>query len=154
MMRFLTGVVAVVVMTVGFTGTSFAASTTVSGTGDIQKMAVNNGPDAVVVKIFGPGGACDIRYVAAALRGTDGVTYKASGGCYPGGQWVVDLSKGTKSVACSGDRLAYNTSGGFWRFSVPRGCLRKLTDKIKVSGELTFSAMPGAAGPSKWLRRG
>jgi hypothetical protein len=154
MKKFLTCVVAVVVITVGFTGTSFAESTTVSGTGDIEKMAVNNGPDAVVVKIFGPGGPCDVRYVAATLRGTNGVTYKASGGCYSGGQWIVDLSKGTKSAACGGDRLAYKSSGGFWRFSVPRDCLRKLSDKIKASGELTFSAMPGAAGPSKWLRRG
>jgi hypothetical protein len=117
-------------------------------------MTVNNGAQAVVVKIFGPGGECDVRYVAATLRGKDGVSYKASGGCYPGGEWIVDLSKGTRSVACGGDRLAYNTSGGFWRISVPRDCLRKLTNTIKVSGELTFSAMPGEAGPSKWVRRG
>ena len=150
----LTGILVALAMSVSLTGIAHADSATVTGSGDIQRLVAKNGTEAVVVKIFGAGGKCDIRYVAATLRGTDGVRYKASGGCYPGGQWILGLSKGTKLVSCGSGRLAYNATGGFWRFTVPRSCLGKLTDKIKVSGELTFSAMPGEAGPTTWVRRG
>ena len=85
MRRTLTGTLIAVVVSVGFAGTAHADRVTVAGSGDIQKLMANNGTDGVVVKIFGPGGKCDVRFVAATLRGTDGVTYKASGGCYPGG---------------------------------------------------------------------
>jgi len=154
MKRFLTGVLVTIAMSVSLTGIAHADRVTVTGSGDIQKLVAKNGTDSVVVQIFGPGGECDIRYVAATLRGTDGVKYKVSGGCYPGGQWILGLSKGTKEVRCSSDRLAYNATGGFWRFTVPRTCLGKLTNKIKVSGELTFGPMPGEAGPTSWVRRG
>ena len=154
MKKILVGVVVAIAVSVSLTGTALADSATVTGSGDIQKLVVDNGAETVVVKIFGPGGKCDIRYVAATLRGTDGVSYKATGGCYPGGQWILGLSKGTKEVACGTDKLTYNSAGEFWRFAVPRSCLRKLTNKVKVSGELIFSPMPGEAGPTRWVRRG
>lgn len=154
MNKFLTGILVAFAVSVSLTGTAHADRASVTGSGDIQKLVANNSTDAVVVKIFGPGGKCDIRYVAATLRGTDGVKYKASGGCYPSGQWILGLSKGTKEVACGSDKLGYNATGEFWRFTVPRDCLGRLTNKIKVSGELIFSAMPGEAGPTSWIRRG
>ena len=153
MRRILALIAAVIVVSLSFSGAANADTGTVTGTGDISKMVASNKSDAVIVKVFGPGGRCDIRFVAATLKGTNGATYQTSGGCYSG-QWILGLSKGTKAVTCGGDRLAYNTTGGFWRFSVPRTCLGRLTDKIKVSAELTFSAMPGAAGPTGWIRRG
>ena len=154
MRKILTAALLAVAMSVSLTGTAHADSANVAGSGDIQRLVATNGADTVVVKIFGPGGKCDIRYVAATLRGTDGVTYNASGGCYPGGQWILGLSKGSTAVPCGSDKLTYNAAAGFWRFAVPRSCLRKLTNRIKVSGELTYSAMPGAAGPTRWVRRG
>ena len=153
MRRILALTAAVIVVSLSFSGTANADTGTVTGTGDISKMVASNTSDAVIVKVFGPGSKCDIRFVAATLKGTNGATYQASGGCYSG-QWILGLTKGTKAVTCGGDRLAYNTTGGFWRFSVPRTCLGRLTDKIKVSAELTFSAMPGAAAPTGWIRRG
>ena len=120
MKKILTCLVAAIAMSVSLTGIAHADSATVTGSGDIKKMVAKNGADPVVVKIFGPGGKCDIRYVAATLRGTDGIRYTASGGCYPGGQWILGLSKGTKAVSCSSDKLAYNATGKFWRFTIPR----------------------------------
>jgi hypothetical protein len=154
MRRTLALVAVVIAVGLGLSSAAVAGTGTVAGTGDITKLVANNKADAVLVQVFGPGGECDVRYVAAELRGTDGVTYEASGGCYPGGQWILGLSKGTKAVTCGGDKLTYNAAAGFWRFSIPRKCLGRLTDKIKVSAELTFSATPGEAGPTKWLRRG
>jgi len=146
--------VAVAALVLGLTGPANAESTSVAGSGDIAKMYVKNGSGAVVVKIYGPGGKCDIRYVAAKLRGRDGVTYKATGGCYPGNTWIKGLSRGTKTVACSDFKLGYNATGDFWRFYIPRTCLSRLTNKIKVSGELTYGPIPGEAGPTRWLARG
>jgi len=154
MRRVLSVVLAVVAISLSVTSSATADTGTVGGTGDISKLVASNKSDAVLVKVFGPGGKCDVRYVAAKLKGTDGATFQASGGCYPGGQWVVGLSKGTKVVTCGGDKLAYNATGAFWRFYIPRTCLRRLTNKIKVSAELTYSAMPGEAGPTRWIRRG
>lgn len=154
MRRIVAVLVAVVALVLGLTGPAYADSTTVAGVSDIKKMYVNNGVGAVVVKIYGPGGKCAIRYVAAKMRGRDGITYKATGGCYPGGMWIKGLEKGTKLVPCSDYKLSYNVTGKFWRFYVPRTCVPRLTNKIKVSGELTQSAIPGEAGPTTWLARG
>lgn len=154
MRRIVAVLVAVVALVLGLTGPAYADSTTVAGVSDIKKMYVNNGVGAVVVKVYGAGGKCAIRYVAATMKGRDGTTYKATGGCYPGGTWIKSLEKGTKLVPCSDYTLRYNVAGKFWRFSIPRTCLPRLPDKIKVSGEMTQSAVPGAAGPTTLLARG
>lgn len=138
----------------GMSVPAYADSATVSGTGDIEKMTAKNGTDAVVVKVFGPGGKCDVRSVSATLKGSDGVTYEATGACYPGGEWIFSLQKGEKLLSCSADRLAYNTTGGFWRFYVPRSCLPRLTNKIKVSSEMVYGPTPGEAGPTRLIARG
>lgn len=154
MRKILVALCGVLALLVGPVGPASADSTTVAGTGDISTMFVNNDDTAVKVKIYGPGGKCDVRYVAATLKGTDGVTYKAVGGCYPGGVWIKSLERGTKVVPCADYKLSYNTTGKFWRFVVPRSCLGKLTNKVRVSGELTYSPTPGEAGPTRALPRG
>ena len=144
MRRILALIAAVIVMSLSFSGAANADTGTVTGTGDISKLVASNKSDAVIIKVFGPGGKCDVRFVAATLKGTNGATYQTSGGCYSG-RWILGLSKGTKLVTCGGDRLSYNTTGRFWRFSVPRTCLGRLTDKIKVSAELTFQRHAGSS---------
>jgi hypothetical protein len=146
--------VAVAALLIGITGPAHAESTTVPGTGDIKKMFAKNGSGAVVVKIYGPGGKCDIRWVAATLKDRDGSTYQATGGCYPGGVWAKSLTRGSKTVVCADYKLTYNATNDFWRFYVPRSCLGRLGNKIRVSGEMTFGATPGLAGPTPWLARG
>lgn len=147
-------VISAVALTLSMTVSAHADSTTVPGSTDIKKMYVDNATGAVVVKIHGPGGKCAIRWVSATIRGRDGVTYRATGGCYPGAVWSKGLEKGTKLVQCSGYKLTYNAPGKFWRFFVPRTCMPQLTNKIKVAGELPQSAVPGEAGPTPWLARG
>jgi hypothetical protein len=142
-------------MIAGLFGPAQADSTTVQGTSVIDKMFVNNGTSAVVVKVFGPGGKANVRWVNIRLRGYDGVTYVAQGAWY-GETWAKSISRGQSSVACGGFTLTYNSTYHFWRFYIPRTCLGRLTNRIKVRAELITpaSAIPGAAGPTIWLSRG
>lgn len=154
MRKILSVTIAVTVLGLGLVGPAHADTASVSGSGDIDRMTVKNGDSAVVVKIFGPGGKCEVRSVSATLKGTDGVSYQAQGGCYPGNTWALSLSKGTRSIACSEDRLRYNADNEFWKFVVPRSCLTKLTNKIKVTGSLVYGPTPGEAGPTRLIPRG
>jgi hypothetical protein len=145
---------------VGLAGPASADSTTVVGTGAIQKLSVNNGSKAVVAKVYGPNIECGVsRWVKIHMRDSDGTNYEAMGGCYPGdpasvGGWHKSLSLGSKLVSC-GFALKYNSTGGFWGFKVPRSCLGKLANRIKVTNvELVAGALPGGAGPTRWLSRG
>jgi hypothetical protein len=146
--------VAVVAMILATTVPAYAATATVSGVSDITKMVVNNGDNSLVVKVYGPGGKCAIRWVSAEIKSKNGATYKAIGGCYPGAVWAASLEKGTKVVKCADFRLAYKPKGGFWKFTIPRSCVPKMADKVKVTAELPMSAMPGTAALTKWLARG
>ncbi len=137
-------------------GIAGAESTTVDGTSDITRMYASNGQSSVLVKVYGTGGKDEIRWVNVTMKGKDGVRYKAQGANYPGGEWATSLEKGQKAVDCPGLRVAWKADGGFWRFLVPRSCLTKLTQKIRVSAVLVSnaSAVPGEAGPTRWLARG
>jgi hypothetical protein len=154
---------AALALLVGLAGPVAAESTTVTGSGPLEKMAVSNGQDAVVAKVHGPGNPCNVvRWVKIRFRDQDGTRYTADGACLPGdpasgGGWHKSLARGTNLVACGGYRLKYNATGAFWRFEIPRSCLTKLGNSIKVTaGELvtTTSAIPGEAGPTGWLSRG
>jgi hypothetical protein len=146
--------VAVVALLLCTTVPAHAASTTVKGVSDITKMSVDNASSTIVVKVYGPGGKCAIRWVSAEIKSKNGATYKAMGACYPGAVWAAGLEKGTKTVTCGGFKLAYKPAGGFWKFTIPRSCVPKMADKIKVNAELPQSAMPGTAALTKWLARG
>ena len=79
MRRILALIAAVIVVSLSFSGTANADTGTVTGTGDISKMVASNKSDAVIVKVFGPGGKCDIRFVAATLKGTNGAPIRRAG---------------------------------------------------------------------------
>jgi hypothetical protein len=144
----------------GLAGPAGAESATVQGTGDLDKMSVNNGPGAVVAKVYGPNIECGLsRWVEIVMRDGDGTKYTAMGGCYPGdptaeGGWHTSLSRGSKLVTCDGYTLTYNSTG-FWRFEVPRSCLNRLANRIKVKSDLASgSPSPGETVFTRWLIRG
>jgi hypothetical protein len=142
---------------VGLAGPVAAESQTVVGTSDIKKMAVSNGQSSVVAKVYGPGGKCSkVKEVAIHLTDKDGTDFTARGACHPGGVWGMSLDLPTSGVSCPDDKLAYNATGKFWRFEVPRTCLDGLANGIRVDGWLVTwtNAKPGLAGPTRRLTRG
>jgi hypothetical protein len=154
---------AAVALLLGLAGPAAAESQTVTGSGTVTKMSVNNATDSVVAKVFGPNFACDgasPKWVQIVMRDSDGTKYISKGRCQPGDPtnpltgWHVTLERGALK-ACKGDTVKYSGTGGFWRFEVPRSCLTGLANKIKVTSELASgSPTPGAAGPTRWLTRG
>jgi hypothetical protein len=155
MRRSITALLAVLALVLTLGGSASADSVTVQGTGDIEKMTANNGDKAVVVKLYGPGGKDEVRWVNASLKGTDGVKYTAQAGWY-GADWEKSLSRGSTLVSCGKLAITYNSTGGFWKLFVPRGCLDKLTNRIKVKGELVSvaSATPGETSWTSWIKKG
>lgn len=138
-------------------GAAHAAKTSVEGTGNYEKLVLANLKNKVVVKMHGPGGGpCDIKYVAATLRDKDGTRYTIDAGCYPGGTWIISLSRGSKLVECEGLKLTYQTTGGFWNGVMPRSCLKRLADRIKVTTSTIddYSPTVSEAGPTNYVRRG
>lgn len=163
-LRPLGALLAAVALLLGLAGPAVAESQTIPGTGvvsgtvgDLEKLFVSNGSTSVVAKAFGPDIECGVsRWVLFTMRDGDGTRYTAMGGCYPGGVWVKSLERGSSLVNCGGFTLRYNSTGGFWRFEVPRSCLSRLANRIKVvTAELNSgSPNPGQAGPTRWLSRG
>lgn len=159
--RLLGVLLAAIALVFSLAGPATAQSQSVQGTGgDLQKMSVFNNTNAVVAKVFGSNIECGVsRWVDIQMRDRDGTKYTAMGGCYPGdpasgGGWHKSLERGSTLVKC-GFTLKYNTAGGFWRFEIPRTCLTKLGNQIKVvKGEVVATASPGEAGPTGWLSRG
>jgi hypothetical protein len=147
----------------GLVGPAHAAKVTVASNGspDLSKMVVINGQKAVVVKLYGTGGKHQVRWSYVHLKGTDGVLYEARA-AWGQATWYTRLSRGSSmsesggtAVNCPGFKYTWNATGKFWRVFVPRSCLGKLTNKIKVYAEhVAQSAMPGAAGWSRWVARG
>ena len=133
-----------------------AAKTSVTGTNAYEKLLVDNKQRKLVLTMWAPGGPCEIKYLAAKLRDKDGTKYTVSGGCYPGATWAASLSRGKKLVDCGGLKLAWNADKGFWRAVVPRSCLKKLDDRVKVTESYVddYSPSPGYAGPTKYVGRG
>ncbi|MFL6002359.1 MAG: hypothetical protein ACJ72P_06075 [Nocardioides sp.] len=154
-------VLAALAFLISLAGPAGAETQTVQGTGgDLQKMSVFNQPNAVVAKLYGSDIECGVsRWVDIQMRDRDGTKYTAMGGCYPGdpasgGGWHKSLERGATLVKC-GFTLKYNTTDGFWRFEVPRSCLAKLGNQIRVvKAEVVATATPGEAGPTRWLSRG
>jgi hypothetical protein len=148
---------AAVALLLGLAGPAAAESQTVVGSSDIKKMFVSNGQDAVVAKIYGPGAKCSkVKELAIHLTDKDGTEFTARGACHPGDVWGKSLDLPTAGVSCPGFRLAYNATGKFWRFDVPRTCLKGLANGIKVDGWLVTwtNPSPGLAGPTRRLARG
>ena len=157
MRRTLMVAIAALALLMGLTGPASAATVTVASNGspDLSKMVVNNGANAVVVKLYGAGGKSKVRWSFVRLKGTDGVQYEAMVGWY-GADWKKSLYRsGSVAVACADYTYAWNATKGFWRVYIPRSCLGKLTNKLKAYTEhVATSATPGQAGWSPWVARG
>jgi hypothetical protein len=141
-----------------------AKSTTVEGTGDIERMSVNNGDRAVTVKLRGFAAPCEAHYFKIVVFWGKKRAYQADAGCYPGGTWATSLyylpnrDKGESGVpvGCKRFKIAYKEDRGIYRAFMPRKCLGKAPDRIRVraSGDNYGSTTGGSAGPTKALARG
>jgi hypothetical protein len=128
---------------------------TSNGSPDLSRMVVNNGASTVVVKLYGVGGKDNVRWSLVRLKGTDGVTYEAKVGWYSGGVWIKSLYRGNAEISCGNYTYVWNGTAAFWRVSVPRSCLGRLTNRLKAYSEhVGPSPTPGAAGWSPWVARG
>jgi hypothetical protein len=145
-------------------GTAGAASQSVKGTGDIQKMVVDNAKKALKVKLLGFDAPCDAHYMKITVDWGKKSGYAIDQGCYPGAEWGRSLvympDRGTpetgKIVACAKLRFAYVKKDGSYRMTVPRSCIPKAGERLRVSafGDNYGSPTGGEAGPTKRLKRG
>ena len=141
-------------------------SQTVNGKGDIKKMTADNAQRAVKVKLSGLGKPCEARQMTITVFWGTKPAYQVQAGCYGGTTWASGLyytadrrdgSLATKKVRCPGFRLRYDSGAKVWRAFVPRGCLSKAPNRIRVKSDgvnYAGSAIPGEAGPTRLLRRG
>jgi len=135
-------------------GVAVAESTSVEGTGSLSKLVLANQEDAVVVKLFAPGGKNAVRWVNATVRDKDGTKYIVQGGWY-GENWIVSLATEDEVVHCAGLKLTYSSDSGFWKAVLPRTCLAGLANKVKVSQADVNdnTATVNEAGPTKYVDR-
>ena len=140
-----------------------AESQTVEGQGDIEKMRARNGDSAVVVKLFGLNGPCEVRDFTIEIRwGTD-ERYEVQAGCYGGTTWAENLyyladkdnPESAQEVNCRRFKVTYNEDRGIHRAFVPRSCLDEATNRVRVYAEgVNYGGMGGTAGPTRRLARG
>ena len=145
-------------------GSATAASQTVHGSGDIDKMVVNNAQTALKVSLYGFGPPCDAHYMKIVLHWGTKAGYQIENGCYPGATWAKTLTylpnrsrpESAKIVKCPKLRFSYSEANKSHRASVPRTCLPKAGNRLKVSssGDNYGSTTGGEAGPTRSLRRG
>ena len=142
-------------------------SQTVQGKGDLKKMAANNAQGAVKVNLFGFRGPCDAKqFTIDVFWGRK--TYQVQAACTAGTTWTRGLyydadrtddngALAENRVQCGGFRLKYKSADKYWRAVLPRECLSKAPDRVRVKSEgvnYAGSAIPGEAGPTRRLRRG
>ena len=145
-------------------GSASAASQTVQGSGDIEKMVVNNAKTALKVDLFGFQPPCEAHYMKVVLDWGTKAGYEISNGCYPGATWAKSLSylsdrskpEGGKIVTCPKLRFSYSAADKSYRAHVPRTCIPKAGNRVRVSssGDNYGSVTGGEAGPTRSLRRG
>ena len=146
-------------------GSAFAATQTVSGQGDLKKMTVNNGRTAVTVKLNGFKGPCDAKQFTIDVLWSTKPVYQVQAGCTGGRDWTGGLyytavrGQGLepKKIACRGFKLTYASAGKVWTAVVPRSCILKASNRIRVRAEginYAGSAIPGVSGPTRLLARG
>ncbi len=143
-----------------------AESQTVQGSGDVKKIVVDNGQDAVTTKVFGLGKPCGgaKQLSVYVLTRSGAITYFAQAACYAGTDWAASLLytptgdiQDQKSVRCRNFEVTRNRDTGAYRVFMPRACLAEAPNRIRVSVEgLNYggSTMGGNAGPTKLLGRG
>ena len=144
-------------------------SQTVDGTGDIKEMVANNAQGAVKVKLFGLREPCDAKQFTIDVFWRTKPRYQVQAACTAGTTWTRGLyydgdrtddqgAMAEDRVQCPGFKLRYVTDGKpFWRAVLPRECLSKAPNRIRVKAEgvnYAGSAIPGQAGPTRRLSRG
>lgn len=141
-------------------------SQTVSGKGDLKKMTAANGLSSVKVKLVGLRGPCDAKQFTIDVFWGTKPTYQVQAFCTAGTTWTRGLyydgdrrdgGIAERRVPCRGFRLKYDSARKTWRAVVPRACIPKAPDRIRVESEgvnYAGSAIPGEAGPTRRLRRG
>ncbi len=164
MRRICSALALMLVSVLALAGSASAASQTVRGTGDIEKMVVNNATSAVKVNLFGFAPPCDAHYMRVTLEWGTKAGYEIDNGCYPGGTWAKSLvylpdrskPEGGKLLDCPKLRFSHSSTDGSHRAYVPRSCIPKAANRVKVrsSGDNYGSTTGGEAGPTRSLRRG
>lgn len=135
---------------------AFAETVTVDGTGAISKMFVNNGQEALTVKVFGLNAPCDdAQNLNVTVKWGTSASYTADAICgFRSGEWEYGLfHSGSGEVDCPDFRMSYNSKGKFHRVFIPRSCIDRAENKVKVRAEGGDSEF-GKAGPTPLLRRG
>ena len=142
-------------------------SQTVQGKGDLKKMVANNAQTAVKVKLVGFGGPCEAKqFTIDVFWGVK--RYQVQAACTAGTTWTRGLyydrdrtddqgAMAEQRVQCPDFALKYNTEKKSWRAVLPRECLSKAPNRIRVASEgvnYAGSAIPGEAGPTDRLNRG
>jgi len=145
-------------------GSASAASQTVQGSGDIDKMVVNNAQTALKVNLFGFAPPCEAHYMKVVLDWGTKAGYQIENGCYPGATWAKTLTylpnrskpESAKIVSCPKLRFSYSEATKSHRAHVPRSCIPKAGNRLRVrsSGDNYGSMTGGEAGPTRSLRRG
>ena len=141
-----------------------AESQTVKGTGDLKKLVGNNGRSAVTATLVGFGGPCSAKSFDVII-GWGTKAYEVQAACVAGQKWFGGLlynpdnsggERARKRVSCRGFSLKYAAATKSWKAVVPRSCMSKAPNRIRVKVEginYAGSAMPGVAA-TKLLRRG
>ena len=145
-------------------GSASAASQTVQGSGDIDKMTVNNAGSALKVNLFGFGPPCEAHYMKVVVDWGTKAGYQLENGCYPGATWAKTLAylpdrskpESAKIVSCPTFRFSFSATAGSHRAVVPRSCIPKAGNRLKVraSGDNYGSVTGGEVGPTRSLKRG
>ena len=103
-----------------------AASQTVEGTGDIEKLVVNNAKTKLKASLFGLGAPCDAKYMKLVVDWGTKAGYEIDNGCYPGGTWAASLvyladravPEGGKIVECPKLRFTWDAAAKAHRAKV------------------------------------
>ena len=144
-------------------GVANAESQTLDGSGDITKMKVVNGANALTVTVFGLGPRCGgAQYLhVSVFNRNDRLLYEAEGDCISA-QWGTGLyytSTGVRedlqAVDCANFAFTRNSTSGAYQVKMPRSCLDNAPDRVKVASEgANYGTMTGgSAGPTKVLNR-
>ncbi len=143
-------------------------SQTVKGKGDLKKMVANNAQSAVKVDLFGFRGPCDAKQFTIDVFWGTKPRYQVQAACTAGTTWTRGLyydadrtddqgALAEKRVQCPGFKLNYDSAKKHWRAVLPRECLPRAADRIRVKAEgvnYAGSPIPGEAGPTRRLDRG
>ena len=158
MRRVLIAVIGAAVLATGVATPALAETETVQGSdnGPLRKMKVNNAEHKIITKLFAPGGKNKVRWLNVVIhRKSDNKAYTASAAWY-GADWIKSLSWDDNAPrSCDGFKVVYNDTDNYWRVVVPRACVGKLTNKVKVHAEIvTNTSAIGGEATSHWLSRG